>query len=138
MLTGRVGYAMNMNPRLVPKVSWQSQRSGHVTTTYFIAAQVSPLPDNPLSEKVLEAYVYFWVVDSEPDKAMNRATEYLVSYKWKLEKIDNGPVETTAADFADQEEGLKGFWRAKQKGFAAHFVGKPKPGQIEPEKPGSE
>jgi hypothetical protein len=39
-------------------------------------------------------------------------------------------MEVTAADFADQEDGLMGFWKAKQKGFAAQFVAKPKPGQM--------
>jgi len=36
----------------------------------------------------------------------------------------------TAADFVDQEEGLKNWWKAKQNGFAAHFVGKPKAGGV--------
>jgi len=103
--------------------------------TYFIASQVTPLPDNPLIEKIEEAYVYFWIVDSSPEKAMDRAADYLSSYRWKLKSVDKGPTEVTAADFADQEEGLTGFWRAKQKGFAAQFVGKPKAGHMEPKKP---
>lgn len=106
-----------------------------MTTTYFIATHVTPLPENPLNEKVVDAHVYFWVVDSAPENALERAKKHLSLYLWKLESIDTGPVETTAADFADQEEGLKGFWQAKQKGFAAHFVAKPKPDQKEPEKP---
>lgn len=96
---------------------------------YFIATRVTPLPDNPLAPKVERALVYFWIDDVSPEKSMDRAKAYLASYRWELAGVDNGPVETTAADFADQEEGLKGFWKARQKGLAAHFVAKPKPGQ---------
>ncbi len=94
--------------------------------TYFIATRVTPQPDNPLNDKVEDAQVYFWIVDSAPEKAGERATRYLAAYKWKLQSIESGPVATTAADFAEDEQGLKGFWNAKQKGFAAHFVAKPK------------
>jgi hypothetical protein len=96
--------------------------------TYFIATRVTPLPDNPLLTKIEEATVYFWIVEPAPETAMDRATRYLASYRWKLESIDTEPVVVTAADFATQEEGLKNWWKAKQKGFAAHFVGKPKAG----------
>ena len=100
-------------------------------TTYFIAVQVKPLPENPLIEKVEEARVYFWIVDNSTDKAMERASEYLSKYRWKLNSVDIVPKEVTAADFADQEDGLMGFWKAKQKGFAAQFVAKPKPGMTQ-------
>lgn len=96
--------------------------------TYFIIVQVKPLPENPLIEKVDETRVYFWIVDNSPDEAMERASEYLSKYCWQLNSVESGPVEVTAADFADQEDGLMGFWKAKQKGFAAQFVAKPKPG----------
>lgn len=99
--------------------------------TYFITIQVKPLPENPLIEKIEEARVYFWIIDEAPDKAMKRATEYLKKYRWEIHAVDAGPVEVTAADFADQEEGLLGFWKAKQKGFASQFVAKPKPKQME-------
>ena len=94
--------------------------------TYFIAAQITALPDNPLIEKIENAYVYFWIVDTTPEAAMKRASEHLVKYRWKQDSVDKGPVEVTAADFADQQDGLTGFWKAKQKGFTAQFVGKPK------------
>ena len=96
--------------------------------TYFITVNVSPLPENPLVDKIEEALVHFWIVDESPEKAMERATSYLASYRWSLKSVETGPVATTAADFAEQEEGLLGFWKAKQKGFAAQFFGKPKPG----------
>ena len=98
--------------------------------TYFIATQVKPLPESPLIDKVHEATVYFWIVDGLPEEAMKRASEYLSKYRWKLDPVEKGPLEVTAADFADQEDGLMGFWKAKQKGFAAQFVAKPKPGQM--------
>lgn len=94
--------------------------------TYFIAIRVTPLPDNPLAKKVEEARVYFWIVEAAPQTATERATRYLASYKWKVESIEKEPLTVTAADFADQEEGLKNWWKAKHKGFAAHFVGKPR------------
>ncbi len=97
--------------------------------TYFISVKVKPLTENPLSEKIEEARVYFWIVDELPEKAMERASEYLSRYRWKPDSVEREPVEVTAADFADQEEGLTGFWKAKQKGFAAQFMAKPKPGQ---------
>jgi hypothetical protein len=96
--------------------------------TYFISGQITPLAENPLSEKVEEAHVYFWIIDASPEKAMERASEYLVKYRWELKSVEKGPMEVTAADFADQEDGLMGFWKAKQKGLAAQFVAKPKPG----------
>jgi|WetSurMetagenome_2_1015567.scaffolds.fasta_scaffold614155_2 hypothetical protein len=96
--------------------------------TYFIKITVSPLPENPLVSKVESAQVHFWIVDSSQEGALNRATRYLESYRWQMESIDSGPVAVTAADFATQEEGLKGWWKAKQKGFAAHFAAKPKAG----------
>ena len=96
--------------------------------TYFIATRVTPLPDNPLVSKIDEAMVYFWIVEPAAESAMARANRYLASYKWKLESVETAPVGVTAADFADQQEGLKNWWKAKQKGFAAHFVGKPKAG----------
>ena len=99
--------------------------------TYFITIHVRPLPENPLITKIEEARAHFWIVDASPEKAMERATRHLASYRWRLESVEKGPVETKAADFVDQEEGLKGFWRAKQKGFAAQFVGKPKPGEMD-------
>jgi hypothetical protein len=99
-------------------------------TTYFITVQVRPLPENPLIEKIEEARVYFWIVDDSPERAMERTSEYLSKYRWQLDSVDTEPVEVTAADFADQEDGLMGFWRAKQKGFASQFVAKPKPGQM--------
>jgi hypothetical protein len=98
--------------------------------TYFITVKVLPLPENPLIEKVEEATVYFWIVDDSADRAMERSSEYLSKYRWKLDSVDTEPIEVTAADFADQEDGLMGFWKAKQKGFAAQFVAKPKPGQM--------
>jgi anion-transporting ArsA/GET3 family ATPase len=96
--------------------------------TYFIATRVTPLPDNPLVAKIEEAKVHFWIVEPAPDKAMERATRYLASYKWRLESVETEPVVVTAADFVDQEDGLKNWWKAKQKGFAARFMGKPKAG----------
>jgi hypothetical protein len=93
---------------------------------YFIATRVTPLPDNPLAEKVERALVYFWIDEASQEGSLEKAKAYLASYRWSLVGVDNGPVETTAADFADQEEGLKGFWKARQKGLAAHFVAKPK------------
>jgi hypothetical protein len=99
--------------------------------TYLITIHVRPLPENPLITKIEEARAHFWIVDASPEKAMERAIRHLASNRWKLESVEKGPVETTAADFMDQEEGLKGFWRAKQKGFAAQFVGKPKPGEMD-------
>ena len=98
------------------------------TKTYFITVHVTPLAENPLLEKVEEARVYFWIVDESPEKAMERASEHLVKFRWKLNAVEKEPVEVTAADFADQEDGMMGFWKAKQKGFAAQFVAKPKPG----------
>lgn len=95
--------------------------------TYFIKISVTPLPDNPLLSKVESAQVLFWIVEPSQEEALNRATRYLASYLWQIESIDMGPVATTAADFATQEEGLKGWWKAKQKGFAAHFAAKPRP-----------
>jgi hypothetical protein len=100
-------------------------------TTYFINVQVRPSPENPLIEKIEEARVYFWIVDDSPDKAMERALTYLSKYRWKLHSVDTEPLEVTAADFADQEDGLMGFWKAKQKGFSAQFVAKPKPGMTQ-------
>lgn len=94
--------------------------------TYFIATNVVPLPDNPLGSKIEGAKAYFWIVDSEPNAAMERAARYLDSYKWRLQSVETEPVEVTAANFAENEAGLKNWWKAKQKGFAAHFVGKPK------------
>lgn len=96
--------------------------------TYFIATRVTPLSDNPLAAKLEEAKVYFWIVEPAPDKAMERASRYLASYKWKLESVETEPMAVTAADFVGQEEGLMNWWKAKQKGFAARFVGKPKAG----------
>jgi hypothetical protein len=109
-----------------PGFDW-NERTYHMTT-YFMNVQVRPLPENPLTEKIEEARVYFWIVDDSPDKARERASEYLVKYRWDLKSVEKEPVEVTAADFADQEDGLLGFWKAKQKGFAAQFVAKPKPG----------
>jgi hypothetical protein len=103
--------------------------------TYFIATRVTPLPDNPLASKVEEARVYFWVVEPVPEAAMDRAKRYLASYRWKLESVEKGPLAVTAADFVDQQEGLKNWWKAKQKGFAAHFVGKPRDDVGPPSKP---
>jgi hypothetical protein len=96
--------------------------------TYFVATNVTPLPDNPLIAKIEEAKVYFWVVDSGPERAMERATQYLASYRWKMESVETAATEVTAIDFADHEDGLRNFWKAKQKGFAAQFVGKPRTG----------
>lgn len=76
--------------------------------------------------KIEEAKVCFWIVDSGPDAAMERAVRYLDSYKWHLQSVETEPVEVTAANFAENEAGLKNWWKAKQKGFAAHFIGKPK------------
>jgi hypothetical protein len=104
-----------------------SERRHHMET-YFISVQVAPLAENPLSEKVEETHVYFWITDGSPEKTMGRASAYLAKYRWELKSVEKGPVEVTAADFADQEDGLMGFWKAKQKGFAAQFVAKPKPG----------
>ena len=42
--------------------------------TYFVATRVTPLPDNPLLPRIEEAGVYFWVVESAPEHAMERAT----------------------------------------------------------------
>jgi hypothetical protein len=101
--------------------------------TYFVATNVTPLPDNPLIAKIGEAKVYFWVVDSGPERAMERATQYLASYRWKMESVETTATEVTAIDFADHEDGLRNFWKAKQKGFAAQFVGKPRTDGSAPE-----
>lgn len=98
--------------------------------TYFIKISVTPLPDNPMVTKVESAHVHFWIVEPSQEEALKRATRYLESYKWQIEAIENGPVATTAADFVTQQEGLKGWWKAKQKGFAAHFEAKPIPGEF--------
>ena len=96
--------------------------------TYFIKISVTPMSDNPLGAKVESASVHFWIVEPTQEEALKRATRYLDSYRWQIESIDTGPVATTAADFATQQEGLKGWWKAKQKGFASHFEAKPLPG----------
>lgn len=96
--------------------------------TYYIVTNAVPLGDNPLATKIGETKVYFWIVDSGPEIAMDRAAKYLDSYKWKLRSIETEPVEVSAANFAESEVGLKNWWKAKQKGFAAHFVGKPRTG----------
>jgi hypothetical protein len=103
--------------------------------TYFIGVQVTPLPDNPLIAKVEGARVFFWIVDSSPENAMKRATDHLAQYLWKLASVEKEPTVVTAADFANHEQGLKGWWTAKQKGFAAQFMAKPIPGRIEVPKP---
>jgi hypothetical protein len=103
------------------------RRSAYVDT-YFIITSVTPKPDNPLKSKIEEAKVHFWIVEPNAEAAMERANRYLASYKWKLELVEKEPVPVTAADFVDQEEGLKNWWKAKQKGFAAHFVARPKGG----------
>ena len=54
-------------------------------TTYFITVQVRPLPENPLIEKIEEARVYFWIIDDSPEKAMERASEYLVKISLETE-----------------------------------------------------
>ncbi len=95
--------------------------------TYFIAIRITPLADNPLEAKIEEATVYFWIVETTPEAATEKASRYLASYRWKLESVQTEAVAVTAADFADQEDGLKNWWKAKQKGFAAQFVAKPKP-----------
>lgn len=95
--------------------------------TYFVSIFVTPLEDNPLREKVDEARVFFWIVDESPDTAMQRAEEYLVKYRWNVQSIEKTAFEVTAADFAGKEEALLGFWKAKQKGFAAQFTARPKP-----------
>ncbi len=103
--------------------------------TYFIGVQVTPLPDNPLATKVESARVFFWIVDAAPENAMKRATDHLTEFLWNLETVEKEPTVVTAADFANHQEGLKGWWQAKQKGFAAQFMAKPIPGQIEVAKP---
>lgn len=97
--------------------------------TYFLAAQVTPLRSNPLADKIESAYVYFWILDSAPEKALKRASDYLALYKWNLVSFDTKPTETTASDFKEQEDGLKGFEKAQQKGFSAQFVAKPRKNQ---------
>ena len=94
--------------------------------TYFISIFVTPSPDNPLSEKVEEARVFFWVTEETAEKSVERASEYLGRYRWKINSIEKEATEVTSADFADNEEALLGFWKAKQKGFAAQFRAKPK------------
>jgi hypothetical protein len=94
--------------------------------TYFIATRVTPLTDNPLAARVEEARVYFWIVEPASQPALERALRYIEAYKWKLEAVEKEPVVVTAADFVDQEDGLKNWWKAKQNGFAAHFVAKPR------------
>ncbi len=37
--------------------------------TYFISIFAKPLQDNPLSEKVDEARVFFWIVDESSETA---------------------------------------------------------------------
>jgi hypothetical protein len=60
--------------------------------TYFITIHVRPLPENPLITKIEEARAHFWIVDASPEKAMERATRHLASYRWKLETVEKGPV----------------------------------------------
>ncbi|HEX2964476.1 MAG TPA: hypothetical protein VHO84_01750 [Syntrophorhabdaceae bacterium] len=100
--------------------------------TYFISIFVSPLEDNPLRDKVEEARVFFWIVEQSPEEAMQRASEYLVKYRWEEKSIEKSAFEVQAADFAGQEEALLGFWKAKQKGFAAQFLAKPKSNSSNP------
>jgi hypothetical protein len=107
--------------------SYDTPKGEHSVETYFIATRVTPLPDNPLTTKVEEARAYFWIVEPAGQRALERALHYLDAYKWKLEAVEKEPVVVTAADFTDQEDGLKNWWKAKQKGFAAHFVAKPRP-----------
>jgi len=115
---------------VINQVSFDGNERNTYMTTYFITMWVKPLQENPLIEKIEEACVYFWIIDVSPEKAMERASEYLVKYRWELKSVEKEPVEVTAADFADHEDGLLGFWKAKQKGFTAQFVAKPKPGQM--------
>ena len=94
---------------------------------YFVSIFVKPLQDNPLREKVDEARVFFWIVDESPENAMQRAKDYLIKYKWDVQSVEKSAFEVTAADFAGKEEAMLGFWKAKQKGFAAQFTARPKP-----------
>ncbi len=97
--------------------------------TYFVAVQVIPLPKNQFLNKVEDASIYFWINDESPEKVMERVNTYLLKNNWELDAIEKDAVEVTAADFAENEDGMMGFWKAKQTGFAARVIAKQKPEQ---------
>ncbi len=96
--------------------------------TYFIAVQVGPLPGNQFLERVEDASIYFWINDETPERAMGRVSAYLSNNCWKLTTIDKEATAVTATDFANNEDGMMGFWKAKQSGFAARVIAKTKSG----------
>ncbi len=94
--------------------------------TYFAAVQVTPLPGNQFIERVKDTSIYFWISDETPERAMERVSAYLSNNCWKLITIEKEATAVTAADFADNEDGMMGFWKAKQSGFAARVIAKTK------------
>ncbi len=97
--------------------------------TYFVAVRVTPLSENRFFGKVEDVSIYFWINDETPEKVMERVNAYLFKNHWKLDTVEKGAAEVTTADFADNEDGMMGFWKAKQTGFAARVIAKQKPEQ---------
>lgn len=99
-----------------------------ILKTYFLAFKVIPHPNNVRAMTVAGAIAHFWIVDSEPDRAVLRAEQYLQNSGWLIQDMEQQPLETTAKHFSQREIGLKYFRLAQQKGLAVYLLGWSKDG----------
>ncbi len=122
-------YSFKWDLAVPENIQTSKRKRGHGVKTYFVAVQVTPLPENQFVKKVEDASIYFWINDEAPEKVRERVDAYLLRNNWKLDVIEKEAVEVTAADFAENEDGMMGFWKAKQTGFAARVIAKQKSDQ---------
>lgn len=84
---------------------------------FFIAASVTPKPDNPHHGEFGGAFVNLWINFTLQDGAEQLARYYLDAEGWIIEEIS----EVRWAELEDYEEGtdsLKGFREAQETGVS--------------------
>ena len=91
---------------------------------YFILFKVEPTTDNPYYSMAKGANASFWVLDSDPSSAEQRALYCLAVKKLKVTETEQAAVAVTAEHFTQREVGLASYYKAKRNGIAMTLVGR--------------
>ncbi|MFH1350114.1 MAG: hypothetical protein ABII26_04175 [Pseudomonadota bacterium] len=93
--------------------------------TYFLMFKVKPVANNEFYGQIGGALAHLWVVDTSPKRAHLRAEHYLSGYYWEVESLEQRAIETTEAQFAQEDIGLANYKKAQKYGIALFLSGWP-------------
>lgn len=97
--------------------------------TYFMTFQVIPTESNEHYNLVAGALASCWVLGENAQSAYSQAEFFVSKDDWKIEKLDNLPIETTREHFLERDIGIEQYTKAQEKGIAIFYMAWSRDGQ---------